>query len=354
MTGRRTGRVAQLTALVVGAGSIGRRHARNLRGLGCAHVAICDPDAERRHAAAEDASAGLHADVETALAAVAPDVVIVCTPPSSHVAVARAAVAAGAHVLIEKPLSDSMERVDALAAEASAARRVVQVGYNLRFHPGIRQLKAIVEDGDIGGVLLASAEFGQYLPDWRPWQDYRQSYTARHSLGGGIILDGSHEIDYVLWLLGAPTELACMAGRVSALEMDVEDAATILLRMAGGAQASVSLDCVRRTYTRRCTLIGEAGTASWDYTANEVVVHCAGDVLPTRIAYEFAPNDMYVAELEAFLVAVTQGGPSPVGLHDAELTLRVALAARYAAHTRSWTYVVSDAGLLGHHAVAVV
>ena len=86
----------------------------------------------------------------------------------------------------------------------------------------------------VSKILWAHVEAGSYLPDWRPWQDYRKSYTARRELGGGILLDGSHEIDYMTWLFGAPRELACMADHVSELEVNVEDCATILMRFADG------------------------------------------------------------------------------------------------------------------------
>ncbi len=151
----------------------------------------------------------------------------------------------------------------------------MQVGYNLRFHPGLRKLKELVEAETLGRLLWAYVEAGQYLPDWRPWQDYRQSYTARRDLGGGILLDGSHELDSITWLMGKPTEVMCMAGKVSALEVDVEDCADVLLRFPCGAQADIHLDFVQHGYSRSCKLVGELGTALWDFTSREVKIYLA-------------------------------------------------------------------------------
>ncbi len=113
---------------------------------------------------------------------------------------------------------------------------------------------------------------GSYLPDWRPWQDYRDSYTASRELGGGIILDGSHELDYVSWLFGAPADLTCMAGKVSKLQVDVEDCATVLLRFSNGLQLDVHVDFVERFYSRGCVLAGENGKLQWDFNSNKVHV----------------------------------------------------------------------------------
>ncbi len=156
-------------------------------------------------------------------------------------------------------------------------RLTAQVGYNLRFHAPLERLKQLVEDEVVGRIIWARVEAGSYLPNWRPWQDYRKSYTARRDLGGGIILDGSHELDYTTWLFGLPSELTCMAGKVSQLEVDVEDCATILLRFPSGAQVDVHIDFVQRTPARGCVLAGVEGKLLWDFPANSVdTLHADG------------------------------------------------------------------------------
>jgi predicted dehydrogenase len=319
----------------VGAGSIGRRHLANLRQLGVKELAACDPDLSRLAPMETELRVQPFSDLNAGLAVHKPDVVFICTPPVLHVSQASQAIRAGCHVFIEKPLSNSLEGVDQLVAEAHAGGRIVQIGYNLRFHPGLGKLKQLIESGALGRVLWARAEAGQYLPDWRPWQDYRQSYTARHDLGGGILLDGSHELDYITWLLGYPSEIMCMAGKVSSLQVDVEDCADLLLRFANGAQAQVHLDFVQRDYTRSCKIVGELGTALWDFTDREVRFF-SGDTKDWQsFSYTFEPNDMYVSEVSEFLSCVADGNNPLVDLDQGAAVLKLVLAAKSAAERRA-------------------
>ncbi len=319
------------TILVIGAGSIGRRHMANLHALGIRNISVCDPDTSRLSQAVEEFGVKPFVDYKKALDAMQPDLVFVCSPPVFHVLQALEAVKGNAHVFIEKPLSHSLVGVDELIAEAEVRQRVVQVGYNFRFHPGLRKIKQLLDQGVIGRLLWARAEMGQYLPDWRPWQDYRRGYTARHDLGGGIILDSSHELDYITWFFGQPTEVVCMAGKVSGLEVNVEDSATILLRFAGGSQADIHVDFVQRGYNRSCKLAGEQGTILWDYSTNQVrVYHADGDHWET-ISYAFEGNDMYVAEEKHFLECLDKSMVPVVDLQQAKKVLEIALAAKSSA-----------------------
>jgi predicted dehydrogenase len=317
--------------LIVGVGSIGKRHLRNLHAAGIDQLGACDADATQLSPLIAEFGIRPFTDLDVALGTLEPDFVFICTPPVFHVRQALEAVRAGAHVFIEKPLSNSLDNVDELVAETAARRRIVQVGYNLRFHVGLQEIKRLLDNDAVGRILWARIEVAQYLPDWRPGQDYRHSYTARRDLGGGIILDASHELDYAIWLLGQPTEVMCMAGKVSDLQTDVEDCATVLLRFASGAQADVHMDFVQRGYARSCKLAGESGTVSWDYSANQVRVYKAETGSWEETSYAFKSNDMYVAEVRHFLECVTQATPPAVDLKQAKKVLEVSLAAKAAA-----------------------
>ena len=327
--------------LVAGCGSIGRRHVRNLAASGHTDVAVCDPTPQRTATVVAEAGLPLpqYADCDEALSKVNPAVVFVCTPPSLHVKQALAAVRAGAHVFIEKPLSNTLDGVDELMREATNRRRICQVGYNLRFHTGIRKVKELLDAGAIGPVSYAQVVMGQYLPDWRPWQDYRQSYTARRDMGGGIILDASHELDYALWLLGRPASTFCSADRVSSLDVDVEDSATILLRYPSGARTDIHLDFVRRDYARGCSLCGEAGTIIWDYSAQQVRLYRAADRTWTVFNCECDPNDMYRAELGHFLDCVRTQTDPLVNLQQGQAVLKLIEAARRSAEAGAWEVI---------------
>src|ERR1035437_3886387 len=130
-------------ALVVGCGSIGRRHARNLESLGVRQLGFCDTSPETLKECREELSGEIFADYDEALRKFRPDLVLICTPPVYHVEEALAALQARAHVFIEKPLSHELGGIQALIAEARRNDRNVQVGYNMRFHPGLQILKLL-------------------------------------------------------------------------------------------------------------------------------------------------------------------------------------------------------------------
>ncbi len=304
---------------------------KNLHQLGIRKLAACDPERERLAPMVSELGVEPFSDFSSALAARKPDAVFVCVPPVYHIGLALEAVKSGAHVFIEKPLSHQLDGIEELAREVERRQRIVQVGYNLRFHPGLRKLKELIDAGTLGRVMWAQVETGQYLPDWRPWQDYRQSYTARRDLGGGILLDGSHELDSITWLLGKPTEVMCMAGKLSALEVDVEDSASLLVRFANGAQADIHLDFVQRAYSRSCKLVGERGTALWDFTSREVKLFTAESKSWRSFPHSFEPNDMYIAEVESFFDCMATGGSPMVDLAQATDVLKLALAAKSSA-----------------------
>ncbi|MGA9471848.1 MAG: aminotransferase class III-fold pyridoxal phosphate-dependent enzyme [Terriglobales bacterium] len=343
---------ANYKALVVGCGSIGRRHAKNLKSLGLRHFAFCDTNPEALKQCSAEVQGELFSDYKEALQSFKPDFALICTPPVYHVEEASAALRAGSHVFIEKPLSHESAGVQVLIAEARHHDRNVQVGYNLRFHPGLQILKELINSGKIGRVLWLNVEAGQYLPDWRPWQNYRESYSARQELGGGIILDGSHELDYICWLMGWPTEVSCRAEHLSSLELDVEDSAWIYLTFPERRRAELHVDFVQRSYTRTCKVVGETGTALWDFGSQEVRWFSAGGLSSgdpsaddpgwKSIPYKFEINDMYVTEMRHFLESLGSGTGPLVDLEQGRDVIRVVEAAKKSSveglpQTLNWT-----------------
>jgi glutamate-1-semialdehyde aminotransferase/spore coat polysaccharide biosynthesis protein SpsF (cytidylyltransferase family)/predicted dehydrogenase len=315
-------------ALVVGCGSIGLRHAKNLESLGVRHLGFCDTSPEALKYCREELHGEIFSDYNEALEKFRPDIVLICTPPVYHVEEAMAALQAGAHIFIEKPLSHESSGIQVLIAEARRHDRSVQIGYNMRFHPGLQVLKELIDSGKIGRVLWLNAEAGQYLPDWRPWQNYRESYSARHELGGGIILDGSHELDYICWLLGRPIEVTCRAEHLSSLEVDVEDSAWIYLKFPERRRAELNLDFVQRAYARTCKVVGETGTALWDFNVPEVRWFSAEQPGWNSIPYEFEANDMYVAEIRHFLESLGNETGPMVDLEQSRDVIRLVEAAK--------------------------
>lgn len=319
---------------VVGCGSIGSRHARNLRTLGVERLALVDSDRERAATLATAVDAEV---VGTNLAEVVrrfhPDAVLVCTPPSSHLAVALEAIAAGAHVFCEKPLAPDLTGVEHLLGEAAAARRFVMMGMCYRFHPALEQVSVRLAGGEIGPVLGGALRVGQYLPAWHPWADYRTEYSARRALGGGVLLDCIHALDIARWLFGEFTEVTAMLGRVSTLEIDTEDVVAAVLRRADGVLVEIHLDYLQREPTNRVEVIGSEGSLRWDFHARRLRTYRVPPGGATDESIDVEPNAMYEAELRAFLDCLATGRRPIVDGAEGARTLALAMAVREAAET---------------------
>lgn len=319
-----------LKVLIAGCGSIGARHAGN--GTKRADVAVVDPDRTRAGQVASANKATVFPDLAAALAW-NPDAAIVATPPKFHLGIAGELVAAGVPVLIEKPISLSLDGVDTLLEVAAKKNVPLYVACNMRFHPGPATLKSAL--ASIGKPLFAFAHYGNYLPSMRPGVDYRTLYAARRADGGGVIFDSIHEIDYLAWLLGSIGSVACEAARLGGLDIDVEDHAVMNLAHASGSHSNVQLDFLRRRKSRGCQIVGSEGTLTW-HSDGKAPEHCkverAGtDGTVTLLARDEAydSNTMYVAMLDAFLDAAS--GKPAANLQTGE-EARAALAIACAAH----------------------
>src|SRR5579871_1496167 len=320
--------------LVLGCGSIGKRHLGNLIACQAGDVKAFDVREDRRAEVQDRFGIPVFGRLEEAWLAGA-DVALITVPTRLHVPLALEAAQHGCHLLVEKPLSDSWEEVERLLAVVKERNLVTHVGCNLRFHPGLRRIKSLLQEGTIGRVVAARVEVGQYLPDWHPQEDYRRGYSARRDLGGGVILDAIHEVDYVRWLMGDVATVSCFSGKLSRLEIETEDTAAILLRFTDGAIGEVHLDYVQRAYSRTCHLIGDEGTIRWDYTTGQVS-HYSG---LTRKGQTFAndagwePNQMYMDELRHFLRCLAREEEPTLDLFEGARVLQVALAAKESAAT---------------------
>lgn len=327
-------RETPLRFAVIGCGSIGQRHVRNLVALDAGEVVAFDVREDRRR----DVASRFGIEVPDRLDEVwrrGPDAVVVAVPPHAHVPLALQAAARGCHLFIEKPLSDRWDGTEELLDAVRARGLVTLVGCNMRFHPGLVTVKKLLEDGAIGRVVAGRAEVGQYLPDWRPAEDYRQAYSARRDQGGGVILDAIHELDYLRWMLGDVGEIACFSGRLGRLEIDTEDTAAMLLRFTSGAIGEVHLDYLQRAYSRTCHLIGEEGTIRWDYSAGEVRCYTASERRWRSWANPagWEPNQMYIDEIRHFVECLTRDAHPAADVFEAAQVLKIALAAKTSARS---------------------
>ena len=315
--------------LVIGAGSIGARHARNLRTIGVKHIAICDPDAERRISIAQEMSCDDYATIEQAFKDDRITVAAVCSPTKFHVSQAIAAAAQGKHLFIEKPLSHTADGLDDLQRIVKENHLTCMIGCNMRFHFGPATVKRLLEEGKIGTPTYAEVYTGSYLPDWRPKTDYRRSYSADPAQGGAI-LDCIHEIDLALWYLGEAKLTECSLRQADSLGIPVEGTADLKLHHASGASSNVHLSFMEKEYKRYCIIKGTEGTLSWDIHKKTVEVQdTSGQVqesVPEPAGYDI--NQMYIDELQHFLACIASGVVPMGNLTEGVSVLSIALQAR--------------------------
>lgn len=329
--------------LFVGLGGIGQRHLRNLRALRGAGVAVDAYRVRRERAVVSDTlqvvqgeeleskyDVKAFAELDQALEQ-KPDVVFVTNPSSLHVEITRRALDAGAHVLVEKPLSHSLEGVAELVQQCQQRQLVGYVAYQLRFHPGFVRTREIVQQGLIGNPLFAEAIVGEYLPGFHPYEDYRRMYASRRELGGGVTLSQIHEIDFLIALLGRPERVFSLGGKLSSLEVDVDDVSSSLLEFRGQAGRVLPVrlhqDFVQRPGERRCVLVGEEGKLEWSLSGQSLRRwNAAGELCESHDFKEFPRNQLFMAELSHFLDCVERGDTPNVSLGGGAQSLAVALA----------------------------
>jgi predicted dehydrogenase len=331
--------------LIAGLGSIGRRHLRNLLALGEGDILLY-----RTHQSSlpddELANFPVENDLESALAH-RPELVIVSNPTALHLQVAIPAARRGCHLLLEKPISHSLAGVRELKAAVQESGSRVLVGYQFRFHPGLQKAAELLQAGAIGRPLSAHAHWGEYLPGWHPWEDYRLGYSARSLLGGGAVLTLSHPLDYLRWLLGEVEAVWAFTGKPGELELDVEDSAKIGLQFRRGAIATVHLDYNQRPPEHYLEIIGTQGTLRWDNGDGSVSVYEAPagaqnpgspgrwHTYPIQETFgkgkPFERNDLFLAEMRHMIQVMTGKEQPACSLDDGIQAQRIALAANRSA-----------------------
>ena len=332
-----------MKVLIVGLGSIGQRHLRNLKTLLGDEVEILAWRYRGRQEVLTDqltVRPGVQLDefyqinvFDTLEAALGeqPDVVFVTNPTSLHLPVAVAAARAGCHLFIEKPLSDTLEGLDELLALVEEKRLIAMVGYSMRFHPALRLVKSLLDDGTIGSLLTVRLEQGEYLPGRHPYEDYRETYTAHRALGGGLLLSQIHELDVACWLFGIPARVFALGGHWSNFNIDVEDVTSLLLecRHAGRPlPVHVQQDYVRRPPVRRYEIIGDGGVIMADLLRPDVQVSCDSGHSTIHRFEGFQRNDMFLDQLRHHLRCLRRDETPVVGIQEAAQSLSVAVAAR--------------------------
>ncbi|HNH04454.1 MAG TPA: Gfo/Idh/MocA family oxidoreductase [Anaerolineales bacterium] len=325
--------------LIAGLGSIGRRHFRNLIALGEKDIVLLRT---RKATLPDDELAGypVETDLAEALKKHKPDAVVVANPTSLHLDVAIPAAEAGCHILLEKPVSHSLDRLDQLEKAAAKSGSKILVGFQFRYHPTLNKARELIQSGALGKILTVHVHWGEYLPQWHPWEDYRQSYAARADLGGGVIVTLTHPLDYLRFLLGDVASLWSFNEHLSALELDVEDFAEIGLKFSNGAVGGVHINYFQRPGVHKLEIVGTDGTMRWDNA--DGILHLFkmpapfgsySDLPPAPVTESFSPpqgferNQLFIAQTQHF-IDIVRGDAQPIcTLTDGVRALQMALAA---------------------------
>ena len=265
-----------LTGLLVGFGSIGRRHLANLHGLGVQDWAVVHTGAGTLPFE-PPCPVRTYGSLAEAFEQEQPTFAVVANPTALHLDTALTCVERGCHLLIEKPVSHTLDGLDELAHEVAARGVKVLVGFQFRYERGLRRIAALLDERVLGAPVHADVVWGEYLPGWHPWEDWRASYAARRDLGGGVHHTLSHPFDYLRMLFGDATGVAGCLVTDGVLGVDVAEVADVSLRFEGGVSAQVHLDYVSRPTRHHAEIVCDEGTIRWDYMTGQLRVAAAGD-----------------------------------------------------------------------------
>ena len=314
-----------MKALIVGYGSIGKRHVTNLLSLPNMEVIVCSKHAKL------DVKLKKKCKVIDSLEKCIqekPDIGFITNYTSNHIPTAIKLANAGIDLFIEKPLSNSLHNISKLKKLAKKKKLITMVGCNMRFHKCIKKIKEIISKNEIGSILSVQVECGTYLPNWHPYEDYRQSYASRKELGGGVELTCIHEIDYLCWFFGLPKEIFSMGNQSSDLEINVNDLSTSILRFRNKVIAELHLDYFQRPDSQSCKIIGTKGTVLWNSNTNNVLMY---DIKKKKWIQKlqiknYNRNTMYLDELSHFINCVKIKEKSINDVNESTKTLEVVLA----------------------------
>jgi predicted dehydrogenase len=322
--------------LVIGTGSIGRRHFQNLWTLGFRDISVLR--SKRRMDIPQRDFLELYKpkvfyDLKTALME-RPSAVLICNPTSLHISIAREAIRAGSHVFLEKPLSDTKTGIKSMIQESLLRSKVVYVGYHFRHHPLTQATKKLLVSNELGDLHSAQFVTGEYLPNWHPWEDYRKGYAARSELGGGVTLTLSHDLDLIYWFFGMPKTVSAVILNTGILGINTDDIASISFTSKQCPIINSRLDFHCSPPQKNFSINGSKGSLNWDFFGNQLqLITNDGKKRIWNSPSGFEKNDMYIAEIKNFLHCIQHNVNPECDGFAGQSVLSMALLAKKAGQT---------------------
>ncbi len=312
--------------LIVGYGSIGRRHVKNLLEYSKYEILILT----KRKIKNNKEIRIRYFDSLTNVLKEKPEIGFITNETSFHIEIAIKLAKKNIHLFIEKPLSNSIKNIQKLQKIVNKNKLITQMGCNWRFHPCIKKIKSIVEKNEIGKIYSVQVESNSYLPDWHPYEDYREGYAAKKELGGGILLTCIHELDFLYWYFGKVEEIFSVTKKQSQLEVNTDDISIMILKFKKNILGEIHLDYFQRPDFKRCKIIGSKGTLYWDSSINEVKFYSNNKKkwIKKIELKKYEKNQMYIDEILYFLKSVKNKKKTINSINDGIKTLEISLAAK--------------------------
>ena len=319
--------------LIVGLGSIGRRHLENLLQLKNMKLIVYTKRTDLK--SFEEQGVKISNSLTECLKE-NPDIGFITNETSLHIPIAIKLAEIGMDLFIEKPLSNSSKDIKKLNAIVRKKKLITQIGCNFRFHPCIKKIKNLIEQEKIGRVISVQVQSNSYLPDYHRWEDYRKSYASRKELGGGATLTLIHEIDYMYWFFQEVEDVVSISGKMSDLEITADDYSASLIRFKNKVVGELHLDMFQRPEFRSCKIRGTKGEIYWDSNDNSVnVYNMKKKKWETKFETGFANNidtySSYIEEIKHFLRCVRDRKETINNLEQGIATLEIALGIKKAA-----------------------
>ncbi len=322
---------------IIGLGSIGKKHLRL--------IAEIRPDIEIIVMRSGYGSACEEEELATKIVHSIGEVVnesvqaaIVSSPATLHLEQSLELAKSGVHLLIEKPISHTSDKVNELLKISEENNLVAMVGYVLRYDPGAIKFKNWLDNKVKGEILHARIECGSYLPDWRPKQDYKKTVSALPELGGGVLLELSHELDYLHWFFGKPKDVQAQIRNSGVLNVNVEDQVDLLITSEQGYCISVQIDFNRRHVERVCKVLTVEGELIWDAVNKNVIYKTVGED-SLHYEYDNTGDCMYRTQLKTFIDCVENNAAVVVTAKDGANVMELIDAVRDASTNGSRVFL---------------
>ena len=260
-----------------------------------------------------------------------PDIAFICNPSSMHLDTALKIAERGIHFFVEKPLCTNKAGLEKLKKIVKEKKIVSMVGYQMRFHPILRDIKKVIKKKLYGNIVSASFHWGTYLPNHHKYENYKKGYAAKRSLGGGVIFSLIHELDIIQWLFALPLDVYASIGAPSNLGIEAEDNVIAQFRCENIDKSifpvALNLSFSQGLESRNFSILFQDALLKCDLIKNDVSVTDHDNVrVYNKNINSFYRNRLFIDELDHFIFSVENKINTSVPIDEGEKSLSMALA----------------------------